>query len=226
MVMVRVQFSLASVNNIKTIGPWMHYLPKWKVMTSKFCAISPTDQWETYLSPSDYRLFYFFSSWLDLKWTDPRTYNDNKEERVLIFIFFFLKVSDFFSFFFNKHLVVMLSLCVWRFVVDQKEKYWANHSWRWASGESMAESFVSGGLQGAGAKSRANRKKKKIKEKRNKSEQGQEFVLQRKKQKQKKITLWVNYSGSSTCFSAVWLLNQTQKWIAENPPPSPQDSQA
>lgn len=34
-----------------------------------------------------------------------------------------------------------------RFVVNQKEKYWANHSWRWASGESMAESFVSGGLQ-------------------------------------------------------------------------------
>lgn len=42
----------------------------------------------------------------------------------------------------------MLNPCVCRFVVNQKEKYWANHSWRWASGESMAESvFVSGGLR-------------------------------------------------------------------------------
>jgi len=41
----------------------------------------------------------------------------------------------------------MLNPRVCRFVVDQKEKYWANHSWRWASAGSMAESFVSGGLQ-------------------------------------------------------------------------------
>lgn len=33
-------------------------------------------------------------------------------------------------------------------VVNQKEKYWANHSWRcWASGESMVDSFASGGLR-------------------------------------------------------------------------------
>lgn len=70
-------------------------------------------------------------------------------------------------------------------MVDQKEKYWANHSWRWASGESMAESFVSGGLQGAGAKSRTNRKKKK-KSKRREINQSRGQSLYYKEKKTKK----------------------------------------
>lgn len=92
----------------------------------------------------------------------------------------------------------MLSLCVWRFVVDQKEKYWANHSWRWASGESMAESFVSGGLQGGGAKSKANRRrnKKKIKDRREINQsRGQRLCFTKGKNW---ITHWVNESGSSS----------------------------
>lgn len=146
-------------------------------------------------------LFFIFFNWLDLKWIDPlpRTFNDNKEERVLIFLSFFFFLSfRFFSFFFNKHLVVMLSLCVWRFVVDQKEKYWANHSWRWASGESMVESFVSGGLRGAGAKSRTGRRKKSKRREINQS-RGQSLCYKdEKKREKKRITLWVNDSGSST----------------------------
>lgn len=76
-------------------------------------------------------------------------------------------------------------------MVDQKEKYWANHSWRWASGESMAESFVSGGLQGAGAKSRTNRKKKKSKRREINQSRGQSLCYKDEKKKEEK-----NYTPS------------------------------
>lgn len=83
----------------------------------------------------------------------------------------------------NKFLVVFFFQCVffvlfkvWLtcwilvFVVNQKEKYWANHSWRWASGESMDESFVSGGLQGT--------KPSQQKTKTENTSQGREMLIQ------------------------------------------------
>ena len=60
---------------------------------------------------------------------------------IKIFFFLFLILFFFLSW------VDMLNPRVCRFVVNQKEKYWANHSWRWASGESMEASLVSGGLR-------------------------------------------------------------------------------
>lgn len=99
-------------------------------------------------------------SWLKLKWTDPQTFfmtiqTNNFKSFSLFFCFLFV--------FFFQSLVDMLNPCVCRFVVNQKEKYWANHSWRWASAESM-ESLVSGGLQ-VGRQNHHNKNKIKDKKK-------------------------------------------------------------
>lgn len=71
---------------------------------------------------------------------------ENKEFNIfssfLMFLFFFIAFLKLFQ---TSSLVDMLNPA--GSVVNQKEKYWANHSWRcWASGESMVDSFVSGGL--------------------------------------------------------------------------------
>lgn len=42
-------------------------------------------------------------------------------------------------------MVDMLSSCK-----SQKVKYWANHSWRWGSGDPTGDSSVSGGLHRGG----------------------------------------------------------------------------
>lgn len=157
----RFGFNSLWLQSTTSIGPLMHYLPKSKVISS---LQSPRQISEKDSSAHQITVLFFLVllDWIESELTSKPRMTIKKKELYYFLIIFFLKVS-FFSSIFNKHLVVMLSLCVWRFVVDQKEKYWANHSWRWASGESMAESFVSGGLQGGGAKSKTNRKKKKSK---------------------------------------------------------------
>lgn len=100
----------------------------------KWMIITMFTEWMTSSHELQLRLTEFKVNW------SPKPINDDKEQ--IVFSLFFC------VFFFSLSLVDMLNPCVCRFVVvNQKEKYWANHSWRWASGESMVESFVSGGLQ-------------------------------------------------------------------------------
>lgn len=124
-------------------GKSWRFSQKWKSATSGSVRLIDTSR----RSDSQTRIYSFGR--LIPKWIDPRTdqwrqiTNSLKIFSSFLFVFF----HRFFLFLFFKSSVDMLNRCVCRSVVDQKEKYWANHSWRWASGESMAESFVSGGLQ-------------------------------------------------------------------------------
>lgn len=150
----RVQFSFTSVNNRKWII--IKFLRKWKSMTS--ISVHFIDRSMRFKSqPINYSF-----SWLNLKWTDPQTFlmtikTNHFKSFSLFFCVFFLFV------YFFQSLVDMLNPCVCRFVVNQKEKYWANHSWRWASVESM-ESLFSGGLQ-VGGQNHHNKNKIKDKKK-------------------------------------------------------------